>query len=156
MDEFQQVAESVVAYKIRTVWFEIVKLHNEMAKEHVGTLSMAFILVAINEEEGTPVTKIAPRMGMEPNSLSRSLKSLEQQGCIYKKKHAVDKRKVTICLTEYGMELRNIALKTVFSLNKAIMKDIPSAKLSAFFDVMNSIPETLRNFKKRMRENSLS
>ena len=35
---------------------------------------MAFVLLTINERFGTAVTKIAP-MGMEPNSLSRILKS---------------------------------------------------------------------------------
>ena len=40
---------------------------------------MAFVLLTINETYGTPVTKIAPRMSMEPNSLSRILNSLEKK-----------------------------------------------------------------------------
>ena len=57
-----------------------------MAAEHDTTVSMAFVLLAINEEEGTPVTRIAPRMGMEPNSLSRILKSMEEKGSFQEEK----------------------------------------------------------------------
>ena len=47
---------------------------------------MAFVLLTINEKYGTPVTKIAPRMNMEPNSLSRILESLEEKRFILKRK----------------------------------------------------------------------
>ena len=112
-----------------------------------GTMSMAFVLLTINERYGTAVTKIAPRMGMEPNSLSRILKSLESKGAIYKRKDPNDKRKVYICLSEYGMELREIAFKRLFDFEKLIHNRIPIEKIKVFFEVMNEIPEIVNDFR---------
>jgi len=150
MDQFLKVADKLVIYKLRTSWFLISKLYNEMAAEHDGTLSIAFVLLTINEEEGTPVTKIAPRMGMEPNSLSRILKSMEQKGFITKQKDLKDKRKTLVCLTSLGKEKREVAIKAVFRLEKAITKTIPPQKLKAFFEVANHIPNAIEEFKNRM------
>ena len=108
---------------------------------------MAFVLLTINERYGTPVTKIAPRMGMEPNSLSRILKSLEAKGAIYKRKDPDDKRKVYICLSEYGMQLREIAFKRLFDFEKLIQQRIPEDKIKVFFEVMNQIPSIVSDFR---------
>lgn len=121
-----------------------------MALEHDTTVSMAFVLLAINEEEGTPVTKIAPRMGMEPNSLSRILKSMEEKGFIYRKRDEVDKRMAFVCLTELGIKKREIALRAVFRLEKAIVNQIDEEKLAAFFDVAKHIPDAIEEFKEKM------
>lgn len=152
MDEFLKIADKVVIYKLRTSWFMISKLYNEMAAEHDGTLAIAFVLLAINEEEGTAVTKIAPRMGMEPNSLSRVLKSMEEKKFILKQKDIIDKRKTIVCLTPLGKEKRELAIKAVFRLEKAITKNIPPKKLKAFFEVANHIPDAIEEFKSRMKQ----
>ncbi|MEM7040858.1 MAG: MarR family transcriptional regulator, partial [Bacteroidota bacterium] len=106
MDEFQKIAEKLVLYRLRTAWLELSKLFNAVAAGYDGTLSMGLVLLTVNDESGTPVTRIAPRMGMEPNSLSRLLRNLEERELIYRRKDEKDKRKVYICLTEAGREMR--------------------------------------------------
>tara|TARA_B100000963_G_C22418785_1_gene576699 strand:- start:155 stop:607 length:453 start_codon:yes stop_codon:yes gene_type:complete len=147
MDKYEEIAKDIIVNKIRVSWLEISKMYNEMAVTIGGTMSMAFVLLTINERYGTAVTKIAPRMGMEPNSLSRILKSLESKGAIYKRKDPNDKRKVYICLSEYGMELREIAFKRLFDFEKLIHKRIPIEKVKVFFEVMNEIPEIVNDFR---------
>lgn len=147
MHSFEEVAHKITTYKIREAWLNISKLYNELALQHDASLSMAFILLAIDQDEGTPVTKIAPRMGMEPNSLSRSLKSLEDRGLIRRRKDKVDKRKVYILLTPEGRQYRELALKAVFRLEKSIVKDIPKEKLRIFFEVLDHIPGAIREFR---------
>lgn len=150
MDEFLEIADQMVIYKLRTGWFQISKLYNEMAIEHDTSVSMAFVLLAINEEAGTPVTKIAPRMGMEPNSLSRILKSMEEKGFIYRKRDESDKRMAYVCLSKKGKEKREIALRAVFRLEKAIVAQIDQKKLDAFFEVASHIPNAIEEFKEKM------
>ena len=150
MDEFLGIADQMVIYNLRSSWFQISKLYNEMALDHGSTVSMAFVLLAINEDEGTPVTKIAPRMGMEPNSLSRILKSMEEKGFIYRKRDEIDKRMAFVCLTELGMQKREVALKAVFRLEKAIVNQLDSEKLAAFFEVAKHIPDAIEEFKEKM------
>jgi DNA-binding MarR family transcriptional regulator len=149
MDKYEEIAEGIFVNKIRTSWLEISKMYNEMAVTIGGTMSMAFVLLTINERYGTPVTKIAPRMGMEPNSLSRILKSLESKGAIYKRKDQDDKRKVYICLSEYGMELREIAFKRLFDFEKLIHNRIPENKIKIFFEVMNQMPSIVNEFREK-------
>jgi len=150
MDEFLRLADQLVIYKLRTSWFQISKMYNEMATEHDGTVSMAFVLLAINEDDGTPVTRIAPRMGMEPNSLSRILKSMEDKGFIFRKKDDTDKRMAYVFLTDLGKEKREVAMKAVYRLERAIVKNMNPEKLQAFFDVTNNIPEAIEEFKEKM------
>ncbi|MBG16629.1 MAG: MarR family transcriptional regulator [Crocinitomicaceae bacterium] len=147
MDKYEEIAQGIIVNKIRVSWLEISKMYNEMAVTIGGTMSMAFVLLTINERYGTPVTKIAPRMGMEPNSLSRILKSLEAKGAIYKRKDPDDKRKVYICLSEYGMQLREIAFKRLFDFEKLIQQRISEDKIKVFFEVMNQIPSIVSDFR---------
>lgn len=150
MDKFLEIADQMVVYNLRTSWLQIARMYNELAAEHDATVSMAFVLLAINEEEGTPVTRIAPRMGMEPNSLSRILKSMEEKGYIFRKKDASDKRMAYVCLTDSGKEKREIAMRAVFRLEKVITKDVDTEKLKAFFEVAKRVPTAIEEFKEKM------
>src|SRR3954470_1458824 len=108
MDLFEQTANQMVLYHLRTSWLNIAKVFNDKASLYNGTISMAFVLMAIYEEDGVPVTKIAPRIGMEPNSLSRTLNSLEESKAITRKQDENDQRKVLVFLTPEGKKLRKI------------------------------------------------
>ena len=146
-----KVADSVIIYHLRTAWLEIEKVYNKVAASHNGTLSMGFALLVI-EKGGTPVTHIAPRLGMEPNSMSRLLNSMEKKGLICRKKDEVDKRRVYVCLTEKGIKMRKLAVKMVFGLNEQISSDITADKLAIFFEVMQQIPASIEQFKDGMQD----
>lgn len=152
MDLFEQVANRNTIYKIRASWLSIAKLYNEIAEKYDATISTAFVLVAIDEEGGTPVTKIAPRIGMEPNSLSRTLQYLEKVKLIHRKKDKTDKRIVHIYLTEKGIHMREIALKAIFRLEKYITKNLTEEQLQTFFEVINHVPQAIEQFRKDMPE----
>ncbi|MEZ5025186.1 MAG: MarR family transcriptional regulator [Chitinophagales bacterium] len=152
MDLFQEAADKMVLYHIRTSWLNIAKAFNEKASKYNGTISMAFILMAIYEEEGVPVTKIAPRIGMEPNSISRALNSLEDSGYLARKQDEKDQRKVLVILTPEGRKLRKIALKTVFGLEKDIEDKIGTKNLKIFYDVMQKINVALDEFGKDLEK----
>lgn len=142
-DAFVQVASQLVVYQIKTAWLQIQKMGDKIASKYDASLSMAFVLMAIYEEEGTPVTKIAPRIGMEPNSLSRLLKSLEKKAYIFKEADPKDKRIVLVKLSELGLERRKIALRSVFSIEKEVMKDVAEDDLKGFFKVMRTVNSKL-------------
>lgn len=142
-DSFQEIADKLVVYQIKTAWLQIIKLGDKMASKYDASLSMAFVLMAIFEEDGTPVTKIAPRIGMEPNSLSRVLKKLEEKNWVKRIQDKTDKRKVLVHLTEAGLEKRKIALKAVFKIEQDATKDIEPEKLNTFFEVMYAIKDRI-------------
>ena len=150
MNNYEKIAKGIVVNRIRSSWIDIFKFYNLQTSKEIGTLSTVFVLMTINEKFGTQVTKIAPRMGMEPNSLSRLLKSLEEKELVFKRKDTKDKRKVYICLTENGLKLRNIAAERLFSLEKSIKDKISPTDLSAFYKVTDAISEVIEIEKTKL------
>lgn len=130
--------EETVDYHIRSAWLAIARMYNQQAARHSATMAEGFVLLNI-DEEGTPATKIAPLMGLEPRSLTRLLKSMEERGAIYRKVDDNDKRSVRIFLTEEGKQARSRSRDTVLRFNEAVREEVPEEKLKVFFDVIQSI-----------------
>ena len=150
MNNYEKIANGVVVNRIRSSWIELFKFYNDQASKEGGTLSMAFVLLTINEKYGSPVTKIAPRMNMEPNSLSRILKSLEEKGYVLKRKNSEDKRKVYVSLTESGLKLRDMASEKLFALEKIIKAKVSNSDLRSFFTVLDTISDILDSEKRNL------
>ena len=118
-------------------------MYNQQASNHDLTTSIGFVLLNIDSKNGTPATKIAPLLGMEPRSLSRMLKALEERGLICRKSDPDDKRLVKIFLTELGRQKKDIAKKTVRAFNEAIRNQVPPEKLRIFFEVIKDIQKII-------------
>jgi DNA-binding MarR family transcriptional regulator len=131
--------EETVDHHIRSAWHAIARMYNQQAAKYDATMAIGFVLLNIDVDEGTPATKIAPLMGLEPRSLTRLLKSLEEQGAIYREVDKTDKRSVRIFLTKEGKKGRERAKETVLRFNEAVRDEIPEAKLNVFFEVIQHI-----------------
>ena len=117
-------------------------MYNIEAAKYDTTMSVGQTLLNI-DAEGTPSTKLGPKMGMESRSLTRILKSMEEKGLIYKKADAKDKRMVRIYLTEAGREKREVSKEAVINLNTAIHEKIGKTNLQTFFKVIKKINHLL-------------
>ncbi|MBE2246747.1 MAG: MarR family transcriptional regulator [Candidatus Competibacteraceae bacterium] len=128
--------EQTVDFQIKHVWHSINRMYNQRGIEYDLTTSIGFVLLNIDSKNGTPATKIAPLLGMEPRSLSRMLKVLEEKELIYRKSDLKDKRLVKIFLTETGKEKKEIAKRTVKQFNQVVQREISTERLGVFFDVI--------------------
>lgn len=146
MELFESLAHKVLLYHLRANWLSVSKLFNDLAKEYDSTMAMAFVLLAI-DETGTPVTKIAPRIGMEPNSLSRLLNSLQSKGAIYRENDTEDQRRVLVFLTDYGVVLRNIAIQTVVEVEKKITANLTSEERQLVLKFMTNVGEAIQDMR---------
>lgn len=146
MELFERLAQKVLLYHLRSNWLSVSKLFNEIAKEHDSTMAMAFVLLAL-DETGTPVTKIAPRIGMEPNSLSRLLNSLETKGAIYRQNDTKDQRRVLVFLTDHGNDLKNIAIQTVLEVEKNITANLTKEEKQLVLKFMNNVGEAIQSMR---------
>ncbi|MGV6845085.1 MAG: MarR family winged helix-turn-helix transcriptional regulator [Lutibacter sp.] len=124
---------------LRATWQAVAKMYNEQAAKHNSTMSMAFVLLNIDKENGTPSTSLGPKMGMEPTSLSRILKKMEENGQICREKNPIDGRGVIIKLTEFGKEKREISKKHVKQFNNAVKQNITKEELNNFCKVTKVI-----------------
>lgn len=124
---------------LKQTWISVSKMYSEMAQEYDSTAVQALTLLKIDPKEGTRSTNLGPKMAIEPTSLTRIIKLLEDNGYIYKEKTTQDKREVIIKLTDKGLTYRNISKDTVVNFNKKITERIPQDKLEVFKEVMNDI-----------------
>lgn len=131
--------EKTVDFHIKWAWHAISRMYNVYAGQNDMTMSIGYVLLNIDLEEGTPATKIGPSIGMEPRSLTRMLKTLEEKGWIYRKTDPNDKRFVKVYLTEKGKRKRNFAREGVISFNKRIRNAIPDDKLKIFVEVLDTV-----------------
>lgn len=129
-----------VDYHLKATWHSLTKMYNQAAAQYETSQTIGYVLINI-DKEGTPATKIAPLLGMEPTSLSRLLKSMEKKGLIYKEVDETDKRIVRIFLTEYGLIKRTLAKKTIISFNEKILKKVKKSDLKVFYKVIEAINE---------------
>ncbi|WP_298766652.1 MarR family transcriptional regulator [uncultured Polaribacter sp.] len=128
-----------IDHQLRATWQAVAKLYNEQALAHNSTMATAFVLLNIDKENGTPSTALGPLMGMEPTSLSRILKTMEDKGAISREKNPEDGRSVIIKLTDYGKEMRKISKGHVIQFNETIANNVSEKDLEGFFRVTETI-----------------
>lgn len=131
--------EETVDYNIKVAWHAISRMYNTQAARYDITTSIGFVLLNIDQELGTPATKIAPLLGLETRSLTRILRSMEEKGLIYKQADTQDKRSVRIFLTELGLEKKEVSRQTVRHFNLKVREKIPQSQLDTFFKVASQI-----------------
>lgn len=139
--------DKTIDYILRATWQAIARMYNEEASKFEGSMAIGFALLSIDKENGTPSTNISNRMGMEPTSLTRTLKTLEEKGLIIRKKNPEDGRGVLIYLTQLGKEKRAQSKETVLIFNETIKKNISEEKLNHFFEVAETINDLITEKK---------
>jgi len=128
-----------IDHQLRATWQAVAKMYNEQACKYDSTMSIAFALLNIDKRKGTPSTSLGPLMGMEPTSLSRILRSMEDKGFIVREKNPNDGRGVLIKLTKLGIEKRKISKGHVFEFNEKIRQNLTEDKIETFFEVTQTI-----------------
>ncbi|MGB0403863.1 MAG: MarR family winged helix-turn-helix transcriptional regulator [Salibacteraceae bacterium] len=137
--------EETFDYPLRWAWHGVQRHYNLIASKHDLSMTMGYVLLNIDLNSGTPSTQLGPLIGMEPGSLTRTLKSMEDKGYIHKKSDETDGRKVRICLTELGKTKREISRNAVLHFNEYMNKKISPAQKQAFFEAMETINNVLSN-----------
>ena len=132
-------------FHIRWAWYKISRLYNTIAADYGVNMSVGYALIKIDPENGTPSTKLGPLMGMESRSLTRTLKSMEEQKLIVRVTDSVDKRIIRIVLTDYGKEQREIAKNVVIDFNNIINAKLSDTEKENFFSSISKINDVLEN-----------
>lgn len=124
---------------LKSAWLAVSKMYSDKASLYNSTAVQALTLLKIDPKEGTRSTNLGPKMAIEPTSLTRIIKLLEDNGYIYKEKTTTDKREVIIKLTDKGIESRNLSKQVVLDFNTKVVEMIPKEKFDTFKEVMTQI-----------------
>ncbi len=135
--------EESIDHHLRATWQAVSKMYNEEAAKHDSTMAMAFVLLNIDYENGSPSTSLGPQMGMEATSLSRILKNMEDKGVIFREKNPDDGRGVLIKLTDFGKEKRAFAREVVLRFNEVVKTNVSQEHLKGFFEVTKVITDLI-------------
>lgn len=139
--------EKTIDYVLRATWISVAKMYNEEASKEGSTMATGFALLSIDPEEGTPSTSLGPKMGMEATSLSRTLRTMEEKGLIFRKKNPEDGRSVLIYLTDFGKKMRDYSKQVVLQFDEAVKKEIPEEDLQTFINVAYKIMDLISSRK---------
>ena len=135
-------SDETIDFHIRWAWYNISRMYNIKAGKFGGSMAIGYTLLNI-DKQGTPSTKLAPKMGMEPRSLTRMIKQLDESGLIKKQSDKNDKRLVKIFLTEKGKQVRSKARDVVISFNNEIQDQIDSKDLATCLSVLNKVNDLI-------------
>ena len=130
---------------LRATWQAVSKMYNEEASKYGASMAIGLALLSIDAEDGVPSTSLGPRMGMESTSLSRTLKTMENQGLIRREPNPDDGRGVLIKLTKEGLEKRSLSKEVVIQFNQSIEKAVSEKDLESFYKVIELILQKVQD-----------
>mgnify|MGYP001222324029 FL=1 len=142
--------KSRVDFVMKQGWKNIEKMYNNEASKYDVTFSIGFTLISIDPENGSPSTSIGPIMGLESNSISRILNSMENKNLITRRPNPNDGRGIIISLTKLGLSKREIVIQKIRHFKNLLRSRIDQSDLEAFHRVslqMNEIIEEGNVFK---------
>ena len=132
---------------IKNTWQAIARMYNEEASQYGASMALGYALLNI-DKDGTPSTALAPSLGMEPTSLTRTLKTMEEKGLISKMKNPKDGRGVNIYLTPLGVEKRGLSKQTVINFNNKLLETFSQQEIDNFIEMSEKIQNIIVTKKK--------
>ena len=135
--------DATLDYALRTTWLAVAKMYNEEAAKFDSTMATGFALLSIDPEKGTPSTSLGPKMGMEPTSLSRSLRGMENMGLIERLPDSDDGRVIRVFLTKKGVNARRQARDLVVTVNERLRDLLGIDSVNRLLEEMKRLNEIL-------------
>ena len=132
-----------VDFDMRQTWKNIEKMYNLEASKYDVTFSMSFTLISIDPKNGSPSTSIGPIMGLESNSISRILNSMENKNLIIRRPNPDDGRGILIFLTKLGLRKREIVIQKIRQFKNLLRTRIDQSDLEAFHRVSLQVNEII-------------
>src|ERR1700748_1040840 len=139
--------QETIDYFVKIVWQTMANRYNQLVTEFGITQSIGYLLINIDEKEGTTVSQAAALLGVKSTSLSRMLRQLEEMGLIYRESNAGDKRSVKIYLTDLGKEKRHLARGLVKQFNNYLNSHISEHDKEYLIGILKKINQLTINYK---------
>ena len=136
-----------IDYFLKIVWQTVANRYNQLVAEFGITQSIGYLLINIDEQEGTTVSQAAALLGLKSTSLSRMLNQLEKTGLIYRESNQGDKRSVKIYLTALGKEKRHLARVVAKQFNNYLNEHIKEADKEYLLEMLKKINQLTINYK---------
>ena len=121
--------------------------YNQLVADFGITQSIGYVLINIDEKEGTTVSQVAALLGLKSTSLSRMLSQLEKMDLIYRQSNEGDKRSVKIYLTDLGKEKRRMARVIVKQFNSYLNEHVSEKEKLLLTKTLKKINQLTVDYK---------
>ncbi|GAB3916142.1 hypothetical protein GCM10028826_32170 [Mucilaginibacter boryungensis] len=139
--------QETIDYFLKVVWQTVANRYNQLVADFGITQSIGYLLINIDEKEGSTVSEVAALLGLKSTSLSRMLSQMEQMDLIYRESNKGDKRSVKIFLTELGKEKRHLARALVRQFNNYLNAHISEKDKDQLINTLKKINTLTLNYK---------
>lgn len=110
MNEDALKLESQLCFAIVTAARNVVSIYRPILDPLALTHPQYLVMLALWERAPQSLSELASALAVEPASLSPTIKRLESQGRVVRRRRAADERVLDIELTDDGRALRELAL----------------------------------------------
>lgn len=131
--------QETIDFYIKVVWQNMANKYNQLAAAYGITQAIGYLLINIDEDEGTTVSQVAALLGLKSTSLSRMLNSLEKMNLVYRETGKEDKRLVRVYLTDLGKEKRHIARGVVRQFNDYLEANLKEEDVSRLTQLLKKV-----------------
>ncbi|TDG35398.1 MarR family transcriptional regulator [Pedobacter changchengzhani] len=125
-----------IDYHVKFAWQNMFNKYNQMASGFGITQAIGYMLININDDEGTAVSVLAGLLGVKATSLSRMLNNMEDANLIYRETAIGDKRSVKIFLTDFGKEKKHLAKGVVRKFNEYLDEHFSKKEKETFINLL--------------------
>lgn len=147
--------QETIDYFLKIVWQTVANRYNQLVTDFGITQSIGYLLINIDEREGTTVSQAAALLGLKSTSLSRMLRQMEKLGLIFRESNEGDKRSVKIFLTDMGKEKRHQARALVREFNNYLNSHISESDKEYLIKMLKKINQLTLNFKPETKQGIL-
>lgn len=128
-------------YHIKFAWQNMFNKYNQLASEFGITQAIGYMLINIEDTEGTAVSNLAALLGVKATSLSRMLINMEKMDLIYRATDEKDKRSVKVMLTPHGIEKKQLAKGVVRNFNEYLDQHFSKKEKELFLQLLVRLNE---------------
>jgi DNA-binding MarR family transcriptional regulator len=139
--------QETIDYLLKMVWQNMASRYNQIVSEFGFTQAIGYLLINIDEKEGTTVSQVAALLGLKSTSLSRMLSQMEDMGLIFRQSNKGDKRSVIIYLTDLGKEKRQQARSVVKQFNAYLNDHISDKEKQHLMNALRKVNQLTLDYK---------
>lgn len=106
------------------------------------------ILYVLWQKDMVPIVEIAQKTGLAKNTLTVMLARMEENGLVFRKQSADDRRKTLVCLTEMAYGLEKDYNRVSQQMNELFFQDFSAKEIEELEKYLDRIMENLQRAEK--------
>ena len=105
-------------------------------------------LISVNNSDNLIQAQLAKMMNIKASTVVRIIDRMEVNGLINRSERPKDRRKITLSITEKGVDYVNRLSSKVVDVNKSIIKNVTKEELDVFNNIREKIMENISTILK--------